>query len=84
MGMKISKRYYSHSFEPISTKLHNKYSGDGGIGPIKFLAICRLVKKNRGTLNLCLTQDHMELEIPKTTPLQFSSDFSQSSWQISW
>ncbi len=28
MGVKILKRYSSHSFQPIWTKLHNKYFGD--------------------------------------------------------
>ncbi len=37
MGVKLSKRYFSYSFPPISTKLHGKYRGDGGIQAITFL-----------------------------------------------
>ena len=31
MGAKISKRYFSHSFDPISTELYDKYDNHGGI-----------------------------------------------------
>ncbi len=34
MGAKISKRYFSHSFGPISTKPHNKYVTHGRIQAI--------------------------------------------------
>ncbi len=31
MGAKISKRYFSHNFDPISPKLYDKYDGHGEI-----------------------------------------------------
>ncbi len=37
--------YFSHSFQPISTKLHDKYYGHGKILAIKFLGDL-LIKQN--------------------------------------
>ncbi len=36
MGDKISKRYFSHNFDPISPKLYDKYDSTGGIKAITF------------------------------------------------
>ncbi len=39
IGRKISKHYFSNSFQLITTKLHDKYAGDRGILAIKFLEL---------------------------------------------
>ena len=44
MGAKISKRYFSHTFNSISTKLYDKYDSHGGIQAITFLALCQKLK----------------------------------------
>ena len=61
MRAKISKRYFSHCFRTISTKLYDKYvTGSHGIQAITFLAICRKLK-----ILWHFEQDHMGLEISK-------------------
>ncbi len=49
MGAKISKRYLSHNFDPISPKLYDKYDCHVGIQAVTFLAICQKIKILFGT-----------------------------------
>ncbi len=39
MGVDISKRYSSHSYKPVATKLHDTYPGDGEILAINYLIL---------------------------------------------
>ncbi len=65
MGLKISRGYFSHLLQPISTKLYNKYynkyPGDGEILAIKILGDLPNIAKLMGLLNT----GHMGLEISK-------------------
>ncbi len=63
-GAKISKHYFSHNFDPISTKFMTNMIVMGEYRLLLFLAICQKIIFY-GTLKFFLTQDHMQLEISK-------------------
>ncbi len=57
MGAKISKRYFSHSYYPISTKLYGNHGNPGDTG-FYILAINPIWKKKYGTLIFFLNTGH--------------------------
>ena len=59
----LKKRYFSHSFKPISTKLYDKCDSHGGIQAVSFLSICQKLKISWHFE--IFVQDYMGLEISK-------------------
>ena len=84
MVAKFSKRYFSHSFGLISTKLYDKYVIHGKIEAIIFLSICQKLKI-LWHFKILLTRDHMGLEISKRCSSQsFETVEHWLPWWNTW
>ena len=79
MGAKISKCYFSHNFDPIATKLYDKYDSHGGIQAITFVAICQKLKILSYFEIFVKTGPYRAGNFKMLLLLQFSSDVSQTS-----
>ena len=77
MGATISKRYFSHNFDPISTKLYDKYDSHGGNIGYYFLAICEKLKMFWNFESFLNTGPYGAGNFETLLLIRFSSDVNQ-------